>query len=49
MFVGGLIVRKTDIVLSKEGDVVVCFPGAKILSQRGWKNRTHEFCQGFYG
>ena len=37
MFVGDLIVRKTDRVLTKGGDVVVCFPGAKILSQRQWK------------
>ena len=30
MFVGDSIVRKTDRVLNKEDDVVVCLPGAKI-------------------
>ena len=30
MFMGDSIVRKTDRVLNKVGDVVVCFPGAKI-------------------
>ena len=30
VFVGDSIVRKTDRVLNKEDDVVVCFPGAKI-------------------
>ena len=29
VFVGDSIVRKTDIVLNKENDVVVCLPGAK--------------------
>ena len=30
VFVGDAIVRKTDRVLNKGGDVVVCLPGAKI-------------------
>ena len=30
VFVGDSIVRKTDIVLNKGDDVVVCFPEAKI-------------------
>ena len=30
MFVGDSIVRKTDRVLNKGEDVVVCLPGAKI-------------------
>ena len=30
VFVGDSIVRKTDIVLNKGDDVVVCFPRAKI-------------------
>ena len=30
MFVGDSIVRKTDIVLNKGDDVVICLPGAKI-------------------
>ena len=30
VFVGNSIVRKTDIVLNKGDDVVVCLPGAKI-------------------
>ena len=30
MFVGGSIGRKTDRALNMWGDVVVCFPGAKI-------------------
>ena len=30
IFVGDSIVRKTDTILSKEEDVVVCLPGAKI-------------------
>ena len=29
-FVGNSVVRKTDRVLNKGDDVVVCFPGAKI-------------------
>ena len=30
MFVGDSIVRKTDRMLNKGDDMVVCFPGAKI-------------------
>ena len=30
VFVGDSIVRKTDIVLNKGDDMVVCLPGAKI-------------------
>ena len=32
IFVGDLIVRKTDRVLNKGDDVVVCLPGAKIVA-----------------
>ena len=32
VFVGDSIVRKTDRVLNKEDDVVVCLPGAKIVA-----------------
>ena len=38
MFVGDFIIRKSDRVINKGGDVVVYFPGAKKrISWRGWK------------
>ena len=47
VFVGDSIVRKTDRVLNKGDDVVVCLPGAKIeaITERGRKHRG--FGQGW--
>ena len=47
VFVGDSIVRKTDRVLNKGDDVVVCLPGAKIEARTEKVGKRHGFGQGW--
>ena len=45
IYVGDSIVRKTDTRLSKEEDVVVCLPGARICDR---ESREDHVCHAQY-
>ena len=49
MFVGDSIVRKTDGVLNKGDNMVICFPGPKIEDEKNhgsWQGRIYFSTQG---
>ena len=47
IYAGYSIIRKTDSILGKGEDVVVCLPGARI-EQREWRRSWEEEMEGLY-